>query len=306
MEKTSRRTLIRSAAGLAGGLGLTHSGVRAGDATLPTIRLGSHSVTRLICGANPFGGYSHFNRLFDAHMKEWMTDARLQEILKRLELNGINTWQFHYSDQTLSAIRKHHDTGGKLQFIVLSEGPLKTDLSLIPKVAAQKPIGIVHHGGVTDQRFRAGEMDKVHEFLKRVRDAGVMAGLSMHNPLVMEYVEEKNWDIDFYMTCFYRVSRTAEEIRQLLGKVPLGELFLEDDPAQMCERIRKTKKPCLGFKILAAGRVTDTPRQVEGAFRFAFENIKPSDAVIVGMFPRYKDEVKENAGFTRRFGTLPT
>lgn len=299
--KRSRRTLLKSATGLSGAA-FAHRRLSALPAAdpLPTVRLGRHEISRLIVGANPFGGYSHFNRLFDAHMREWMTEKRIVETLKRCELNGINTWQFHYSEQTLSALEKHQADGGKLQFIVLSEGALKHVLALIPEVAKLKPIGIVHHGGVTDERFRAGEMDKVREFLKHVRDSGVMVGLSMHNPLVMEYVEEHNWDIDFYMTCFYQVTRTRDEIRKLLGKLPLGEVYLDDDPARMCERVRQTRKTCLAFKILAAGRSTNTPEQVERAFRFAFENIKPQDAVIVGMYPRYKDEVRENAGHVRR------
>jgi hypothetical protein len=31
----------------------------------------------------------------------------------------------------------------------------------------------------------------------------------------------------------------------------------------------------------------------------AFENIKPKDCVVIGMYPRYKDEVKENADRVR-------
>jgi anti-sigma factor ChrR (cupin superfamily) len=35
-------------------------------------------------------------------------------------------------------------------------------------------------------------------------------------------------------------------------------------------------------------------------FRFAFEHIKPTDAVIVGMCPKFKDEIAENAGIVRK------
>jgi hypothetical protein len=31
-----------------------------------------------------------------------------------------------------------------------------------------------------------------------------------------------------------------------------------------------------------------------------FGNIKPQDAVIMGMYPRYKDEVRENVAHVRR------
>ena len=42
------------------------------------------------------------------------------------------------------------------------------------------------------------------------------------------------------------------------------------------------------------------PEQVERAFRFALAGIKPTDAVIVGMYPRFKDEVRENTELVRR------
>jgi hypothetical protein len=34
---------------------------------------------------------------------------------------------------------------------------------------------------------------------------------------------------------------------------------------------------------------------IDDAFRTAYESIKPNDCVVVGMYPRCKDEVKENA-----------
>ena len=70
----------------------------------------------------------------------------------------------------------------------------------------------------------------------------------------------------------------------------------------MCETIRKASKTCLAFKILAAGRTCDKPEQVRDAFKFVLENIKPTDAVIVGMYPRYTDQIKENADLVRLYG----
>jgi hypothetical protein len=62
---------------------------------------------------------------------------------------------------------------------------------------------------------------------------------------------------------------------------------------------KKTSKPCVAFKILGAGRVNSP----EKAFKFAFASIKPNDVVCVGLFPRFKDEIKENAYFATRHGT---
>ncbi len=92
----------------------------------------------------------------------------------------------------------------------------------------------------------------------------------------------------------------------MLGELPLGYVFLEKDPERMCRVIRQTRKTCLAFKILAAGRLADTPEKLEKAFRFAFANIKPQDAVIVGMYPRFKDEIREDAELARRILTSPS
>jgi hypothetical protein len=71
----------------------------------------------------------------------------------------------------------------------------------------------------------------------------------------------------------------------------------------MLKAIQQTKRPCLAFKILAAGRLSDRREWVEQAFRETFAGIKPSDAVIVGIYDRYTDQPADNAALVRRFGT---
>jgi hypothetical protein len=77
-----------------------------------------------------------------------------------------------------------------------------------------------------------------------------------------------------------------------------NDIYLKSDPPRMYKVIQQTGKPCFAFKILAAGRIPD--RGIEQAFRTAFESIKPIDGVYVGVFPRVKDEVRENAGIVHR------
>ena len=68
--------------------------------------------------------------------------------------------------------------------------------------------------------------------------------------------------------------------------------------------MRQTSRPCLAFKILAAGRLSERKESVEQAFRECFQSIKPNDAVIVGIYDRYADQPAENAEYTRRFSAL--
>lgn len=294
----SRRSFLHAAAALGSGI------AAGGSAPIPTVKVGRFEVTRLIIGSNPFYGYSHFNRLYDEHMKEWHSQERVLEVLRRCERGGINTWQLSLAGRPLADLKRYKAEGGPMNWLTLADASLGEDAARMQELRALEPLGIVHHGGRTDARFARGEMAVVEEFLKRVRDLGVMAGLSTHNPAVIDYVEGRGWNVDFYMTCFYRVTRSLAEVRQMLGEAPLGEVYLEKDPERMTRMIRQTRKTCFAFKILAAGRSADSPQQVERAFRFAYENIKPQDCVIVGMYPRFRDEITQNTDLARRFGVV--
>jgi hypothetical protein len=167
-------------------------------------------------------------------------------------------------------------------------------------------VGIAHHGEVTDVLWKEGQIDTVREDCMKIRDSGAMVGVSTHIPDVVDHMVSQNWDIDFIMCCVYERHRTREELQALLGHVPIPvkEVYLEDDPPRMFKAMRQTDKPCLAFKILAAGRLCDKPEWVEAAFESTFRQIKANDAVIVGMYPEYEDQVVINAEWVRRFSHL--
>ena len=168
-----------------------------------------------------------------------------------------------------------------------------------------RPIAMAHHGGVTDRLFRAGKSQEVRAFVKEAHDRGVLAGVSAHNPDCIQRIADEGWEVDFFMTCFYFLTRkaTAKAARQATQTLEIAYPFYRADPLAMTKVIRQVKPPCLGFKILGAGRLCSSQQVVRKAFQFAFENIKPIDGVIVGMYPKFFDEVQANAGYTRQFGS---
>ncbi len=299
-SQTSRRHFLNSAAALGALAPAALLADGPAPTLLPTVKFGKADITRLIIGSNPFYGYSHFNRIFDQSMREWYTQDRRIEVLRACERQGVGTWQLHYNDAPMEDFRRYRAEGGKMQLILLADFELMSNPKLLPQVAKLGPLGIAHHGNRTDERFRSGQKQLVKDFLKMVRDTGVMVGLSAHNPAVFDTVESEGWDIDYFQTCFYRVSRTAEEARAEFGEAPVGEIYMEKDPERMSKVIRHTKKPCLAFKIFGAGRTVNTPAQIEASFRFAYSNIKPTDAVIVGMYPRYSDQVQQNTSLVAK------
>ena len=273
---------------------------------LPTIRLGDHRVTRLVAGWNPIGGYSYLGPILNRHMQEYFTPEQTVEFLWACERQGINAHQFDHSEQMAGVLRTLRQRGSKMKFICLHSGsPQKAPIKQV--VRDTQPIAIVHHGGVTDRLFREGKSREVHDFVKRVHDTGVLAGVSTHNPDCIKRIANEGWQVDLFMTCFYYLTRTPEEMEKMppVVTVQLGYSFFASDPLDMTKVVRQVDQPCLGFKILAAGRMCDHERSVREAFKFAFEHLKATDGVIVGMYPRYHDQMRQNAGYTRQFAALP-
>ncbi|HTA29146.1 MAG TPA: hypothetical protein VK731_01600 [Candidatus Cybelea sp.] len=302
-----REFLKQTVAGV--GLAATGTAVFSQDSSakpeMPMVQLGSHRVSRLMAGSNPMLGYSHTSGLLSRLMMDYFTLENMVKVLERCLDLGINTWQtsaHEKVDKTLEALRSR---GRDIQWIFLANNPHLEDAAALKEVLQRnKPMAVVHHGQVTDRLWREGQVEKAHDFVKRVQDLGVMGGLSSHNPAVIRHAESHEWKVDFYMTSFYRDSRSREELKTQLNEAPLGEVFLASDPPLMCEAIREVKRPCLAFKILAAGRNCDRPDQVANSFEYAFRNIKRSDAVIVGLFPRYQDQALEDAKLAIQFSAL--
>jgi hypothetical protein len=277
-----------------------NAGAAPAAGLLPTINIGPHRVTRLIAGYNPIGGFSHTTLDMARHMREYFTAQQTAQFLQHCTRQGINTWQYDHTDKTVEAIRLARDAGCPIKLICLHAD--RSGGASIRDVMENRPLAVVHHGGVTDGLFRGGKAEQVHDFVKRVHDAGALAGVSSHCPDHVKRMADEQWETDLFMTCFYYLTRPREEMQKASGKVPVGEPFFESDPDDMTAVVRSVKQPCLGFKILAAGMRCWSAASTEEAFRYAFANLKRTDAVIVGMYPRFADQVAENAGYARQYG----
>ena len=300
----TRREFLKQAAALPAALAV--SGIARGAAapeasSLPQIRIGPHSLSRLICGANPFHAGSHLSWFVNQEMKRYYTTEQILKTLRRCQEVGINCWQS--GGGAFDVYRQFVDAGGKMHFLSLESG--KTSVSYLPKLAKGGCIGVAHHGEVTDQLFKQGKLDQVHDYLKRVHDAGLPAGISTHMPAVVDAVESRGWEFDYYMTCVYERHRSREDLQKLLGHVPIpvGEVYLESDPPRMYQAMRNTKRPCLAFKILAAGRLSEHAGWVESAFRQTLESTKPTDGIIIGIYDKFSDQPAEDAAFVRRYAS---
>jgi len=298
LKKVGTLPVAMAAAGEAASSASAAPAATAETPDMPQIQLGKHSISRLICGTNPFNAGSHLSVFVNHQMRKYYTPEQILKTLRRCQQMGVNCWQSGVGNAEL--YRRFVDEGGKMHYVAIAAGKS----SGIETLARAGCIAIAHHGETTDRMFKNGQIDQVQDYLKRVHDAGMLAGVSTHMPDVVDTVESKGWDVDYYMTCVYERHRSAEQLEKLLGQapIPVGEVYLPKDPPRMFKAVRQTKRPCLAFKILAAGRLSERRQWVEQAFRETFESIKPTDGVIVGIYDQYSDQVAENAAFVKRFG----
>jgi hypothetical protein len=264
---------------------------------LPTVKLGNTEITRLLIGGNPFSGNSHISYERDWEMRDFFTYAKIKETLFNCMENGINTMVLRSDMHLLRLINEFRHEGGNLNWISMTGGEFLSYRGHINQIMQYKPCAIYHHGSVTDDMFKNKEYDGLKERIKIIKDKGVPAGLATHMPEVIEYAEEHDWGVDFYMACVYNISREDRISSAITGEANNGEVFDEGDIPIMYSMIRSVDKPCLAFKILGATRRCTSEDRIQGAFTEAFENIKASDVVVVGMYP---DQVKPNCEYTRK------
>ncbi|HZT33779.1 MAG TPA: hypothetical protein VFA33_28070 [Bryobacteraceae bacterium] len=253
---------------------------------MPLVPFGRYSVSRLIVGGNPVSGNSHVSAALSAEMRDYFTAANVKKLLRDCEKAGINTWQSRGDRHILRLLNEYRLEGGAIQWI----GQTASELADIPRnireMAAAGAIGIYHHGSKTDALWADGRIGQVREMLKVMRQTGVQVGLGTHIPEVVDHVESEGWDLDFYMTAVYNLARPPE-------------LFRDEDREKMLARVRRTSKPCLIFKVYAASRQCDSPARMRAALGLVFRYAKPTDCVVIGMFPKHREQVRENCWLVR-------
>lgn len=254
---------------------------------LPTVDFLGLNPTRLIIGANPFGGYSHQNRERDQEMVAYYTIDRILETWGRAEAAGINTMiTNNETPHVLEAVTTYLSGGGKLQWIAqINNNRFPNMMGAIDQAVEIGCRAMYIHGGVVDRLYQEQDADSLREWITHAKSLGIRAGVAGHSPATHYWVDSLDL-VDFHVVCFFNCGSLHS------GQ---GEKFKLADLAPAAECVRKIDRPCIAYKIMAAGRI-----DASMAFEYAFENIKPTDVVNVGMHRGDRDDmVEENVRIVR-------
>lgn len=274
---------------------------------LKTVDFCGTEVTRLTIGNNPFSGHSYITDIVSGEeMMDYYTADKITEALFAAEEAGINTYQALACPFILRVLRQYRNEGGKLKIIFQTYPAIDLRVNL-RQMLAWEPFAIYHQGTMSDFLMESGETEKLKENLKLIRETGVKVGFATHVPETVLQAEKEGWDVDFYMTCLYNARRTQRG--QTSGFITGKEkrlVFYPEDRFLMFDAIRKVKKPCIAFKLLAGGQVFygKTPEQypqvISDVFTETFSNIKPGDIATVGVYQKNANQIKEDAMILER------
>ncbi len=271
--------------------------------TLPTVDFCGIPTSRLIVGSNPFCGKSHYSPEDDREMREYFDDERILATLFACEEEGLTVFQMRGDERFTKIAERYFRAGGKMRWFTQNDPGLTPYEDNIRAVVAAGASAVYLHGTVTDRLFDEGNIAEIERLLRFIKDQGVPCGLGTHMPSVIEFAERQGWENDFYMASVFNLSRPERR-----NDTPLpdenGEAFFDSDRERMFAAIRSTKKPCLVLKILGAGRLCLTPEATDAAFRTAFAAIKPQDTVIVGLYPKHRNQIAEDAELVRKYSSL--
>jgi hypothetical protein len=282
-----REFLMTGAVLAAGGAGVVRrsldgAALRTGaPAGLPTVRLGTLEVSRLILGSNPFWGYSHKSVQLDEEMRRHHTDERIAQILDEAASCGVTALASPPDERWRKLWTRYAAGGGKLKlWISQCHGNPEQMLAEIDRSVEAGAAAIFIQGARVEEQFGKGNFDLLRTWIEHIKRAGLPAGAAAHWPEVHPELERRGFPTDFYYQCMYNASKTSD--------------YSPAEREKAAATIAQLKKPVIAYKILAAGRLT----AAEG-FEYVFSHIKRKDGVCVGVYAQNAiDQIRQNATYT--------
>ena len=255
---------------------------------LPTVNFCNLNITRLIIGANPFAGFSHQSPDRDREMIDYHSIDRIIETWHRAQAAGINTFiTNNETPHVVEAVRKYLASDNPMQWITQVNCRTKSDMpTAIDEAVDIGCKALYFHGALIDNAYQKQDDASLRSWCEHAKSRGIIVGAAGHSPKAHLWVDSLDI-VDFHAVCFFNCGSLHD------GQ---GEKFKLADLAESTAAIQQIQKPCIGYKIMGAGRID--PRM---AFEYAFENIKDGDVVNVGMHRGDMDDmVEKNAGIVEK------
>jgi hypothetical protein len=253
--------------------------------SFPRTTVGGVSLSRMIIGTNWFLGFSHTSVAKDNFIKENIRQRKaIADILEVYFKAGVDTVMGLIDVEPLAdAIREAEDRTGVKAIIV------STPLFPIDKSVSTQGLDLQKAEAILDTQLKFGarfcfphqsttdalvdrctrEIRHITPLIKKIRERGMIPGLSTHMPESIVYADETGIDIETYIALYNSMG-----------------FLMQVEVDWVASVIRNARKPVMTIKPLAAGQL----RPFQG-LTFVWNTIRPQDMVTIGtMSP---DEARE-------------
>lgn len=239
----------------------------------PRTKVGGVSLSRMIIGTNWILGWSHRSPAADKLIRgRHATPEPITEMMEVYLRAGVDTIMGLFSGRphVLDAIKTAEDRVGR-RMIIIDTPPLNMNDSAAARKEAEKTVAeskrngatfcFPHHSS-TEQLVNKNKqtMDRLPDYLKMIRDQGMIPGLSAHMPELVLYADQNGYDVETYIQIFNCMGFLMQVEVEYIHKVIWG-----------------AKKPVMTIKPMAAGRTTPFV-----GLTFAWNTVRPCDMVTVG------------------------
>jgi hypothetical protein len=253
----------------------------------PRTMVGGVSMPRMIAGSNWMLGYSHTGPAADNYITKINRNREaIADIMEAFLEYGVDAFMgpLTANPMMVEGAKMAEDRTGKK--VILVDTPI---LNMDDNDAARREseaiirtsrkmgstFCLIHHESA-EQLVNKNRhtLDRLPDYLKMIRDSGMIPGLSAHMPELIVYSDEQGYDVETYIQIYNCAGFLMQVEVEYIHKV-----------------IHNAKKPVMTIKPMAAGRVSPFV-----GLTFSYATLRECDMVTVGcMTP---EEAKEDIEFS--------
>lgn len=249
--------------------------------TFPRTTVGGISVPRLIIGTNWMLGYSHTGHAADRMITErHATKEQFLPTIQSFASAGVDAIMGPISGNDLATeavLYAQHVLGKKL--IIIDTPIINVDDTDEAREEARRTIEksaeigatfcLIHHASCEQLLNKNTKtIDRLPDYLKMIRECGLIPGVTAHMPEVIQYCDWNDYDVETYVQIF-----------NCMG------FMMQIEIESVIQIIHEAKHPVMTIKPMAAGRTTPYV-----GLTFNWNVLREQDMITVGCLNAYEAE----------------
>ena len=241
----------------------------------PRTTVAGKSLSRMIIGTNWLLGWSHTSVSADEMIKRrYDSVEKFKPVLETYLKYGVDTIMapFGASPELVRAIHETEQKQARRIIMVdtpslnmddTPEGRKEAEQAVKESAERGSTFCLTHHACAEQLvNKNLGQIVRLDDYTKMIRDAGLIPGLSAHMPEMIVYSDANGYDVETYIQIF-----------NCMG------FLMQVEVETVASIIHNAKKPVMTIKPMAAGRTTPYI-----GLAFSWTAIRGKDMVTVGAF----------------------